>query len=485
MDGLVRIIINLKAKSMQKNMLRWCFGIGLCLFAGVCAEAEIRTASVPKQMYYRYHNDDFTVRVRQVGDREWTDLYEYKVKVDMDTNSDASMVQFDFSGEVEVMVQLNNGTLREAVVRPLSRGIRPQVKGNCLTFSLDRPQKLSVECNGDRLHNLHLFAHELEADVPEEGAPGVMYFGPGWHEPEDAKGRTFRVPSNTTVYLAPGAVLRGTLNCDSTENVRICGRGMILETPHGVSANWVKNLTVEDIAVVNPRYNTMTAAVAENVTIRGLKSFSYQGWGDGLDFYCTRHVRVDDVFLRNSDDCIAVYSHRWNFYGDTDDMLVTNSTLWADIAHAINIGTHGDTSTEGEVIENLTFRNIDVLEHDEDDRDYQGVMALNAGDHNLIRHVTFDSIRVEHIQEGQLFHLRVMNLPRYCTGPGRHVEHVTFRNITYTGQGENLSVVQGYSPEGMVRHVRFENVVLNGKRAERLEDLGLEIGPFVEDITVE
>ena len=49
------------------------------------AEAKIVTASVPKEMYYRYHNDDFTVRVRPVGGKEWTDLYEYKVKVDMDT----------------------------------------------------------------------------------------------------------------------------------------------------------------------------------------------------------------------------------------------------------------------------------------------------------------------------------------------------------------------------------------------------------------
>ena len=103
------------------------------------AEAKIVTASVPKEMYYRYHNDDFTVRVRPVGEKEWTDLYEYKVKVDMDTNSEATMVQFDFSGEVEVCVQLNNGTLREAVVRPLSRGIRPQVEGNSLTFRLDKP----------------------------------------------------------------------------------------------------------------------------------------------------------------------------------------------------------------------------------------------------------------------------------------------------------------------------------------------------------
>lgn len=446
------------------------------------AFSKIVTASVPKQMYYRYHNDDFTVKVRQVGERDWTDLYEYKIKVDMDTNSDASMVQFDFSGEVEVMVQLNNGTLCEAEIRPLSRGIRPDVQGNQMLFRLDRPQKLSIECNGDRLHNLHLFAHELERDVPQEGDAGVMYFGEGVHEPTDKKAKSFRVPSNTTVYLAPGAILKGALNCDSTENVRICGRGMIWEAPNGVSARWVKNMTVEDISVINPRYNTMTAAVSENVTIRGLKSFSHQGWGDGLDFFCTKHTRVDDVFLRNSDDCIAVYSHRWDFYGNTEDLRVTNSVLWADIAHTINIGTHGNTATEGEVIENLLFENIDILEHDEDDRDYQGVMALNAGDHNLIRKVTFDNIRVEHIQEGQLFHLRVMNLPKYCTGPGRHVEDITFKNIYYTGSHENPSVVHGYSKDGMVRNIRFENIVINGKRAERLEDLNLNIGDFVKDV---
>ena len=34
------------------------------------------------------------------------------------------MVQFDFSGKVEVLVQKNNGELRSAVVRPLSKGIQ-------------------------------------------------------------------------------------------------------------------------------------------------------------------------------------------------------------------------------------------------------------------------------------------------------------------------------------------------------------------------
>ena len=68
--------------------------------------------------------------------------------------------------------------------------------------------------------------------------------------------------------------------------------------------------------------------------------------------------------------------------------------------------------------------------------------------------------------------------------PGRHVEHITFRNISYAGGNENPSVVQGYSPEGMVRDVTFENVVIGGRRATCLEDLNLKVGDFVEGIRV-
>lgn len=458
----------------------------LAMVAGTVwgAAAQVTVFPVPKAIYYKYHNDDFTVQVRPVGEKEWVDLYEYKVKVDMDTNSDATFVMFDMESSVDVRVQLNNGCLNKAEVRPLSRGIRPRIEGETVTFRLDTPQKLSVEINGDRLHNLHLLAYVPQKNVPHEGDPGVMYFGEGVHEPEDAKTKTFRVPSNTTVYLAPGAVLRGALNCDSTSHVRVCGRGLIWGAYNGLSALYAEDLQVEDIVVVNPRYNTMTSAVAEDIRINGLVSFSHQGWGDGLDFYCCRHVRVDDVFLRNSDDCIAVYAHRWNFYGDTEDIRVKNSVLWADIAHPINIGTHGNTETEGEVIENLHFENIDILEHDEDDRDYQGAMAINAGDHNLVRNVTFDNVRVERIQEGQLFHLRVMNLPRYCTGPGRGVENIIFRNITYTGHTDNWGTVHGYDASRMVRNITFENVIVNGKRARNTTDLRLDIGAFVEGISV-
>ncbi len=59
-----------------------------------------------------------------------------------------------------------------------------------------------------------------------------------------------------------------------------------------------------------------------------------------------------------------------------------NSVLWADIAHPINIGGHGDAdNAQGEVIERLRFSDIDILEHDEDDPPYRGAMWATTTSH--------------------------------------------------------------------------------------------------------
>ena len=162
------------------------------------------------------HNDDYTVRVRiPGGERE--DLFEYNVQVDMDAVQNASMVQFAMNGTVELMVKKNNGTVREVDIRPLSCNIQYRQNKNVITFMLDKPQYLSVEFNGDRLHNLHLFANPLETEVYKKAEKGIMYFGPGVHAPLDLPNNLIRVPGNTTVYLAPGAVLKAKLLVDGVE----------------------------------------------------------------------------------------------------------------------------------------------------------------------------------------------------------------------------------------------------------------------------
>lgn len=113
---------------------------------------------------------------------------------------------------------------------------------------------------------------------------------------------------------------------------------------------------VDGITVINPDHYTVFGGGAVGVTIRNLKSFSCKGWSDGIDMMCCHDVLIDNVFMRNSDDCIALYNHRWNWWGGSDNITVQNSILWADIAHPINVGGHGDPeSLTGETIENLIF----------------------------------------------------------------------------------------------------------------------------------
>lgn len=449
----------------MRRHLVFCLLSLLCIgiYAQLVTYPEGLTANMP-------HNDDYTVRVRTLGG-EWQDLFEYNVQVDMDAVQNASMVQFDMGETVEVMVKKNNGKIHEVDIRPLNNNIRYERTKNVIVFRLDKPQYLSVEFNGDRLHNLHLFANPLETEVYKEAKEGVMYFGPGVHRPHDLPNNQLRIPANTTVYLAPGAVVKAKLLVDGVENVRIIGRGILDHPVRGIEVTDAKNVLIDGITVVNPDHYTVFGAGTKGLTVRNLKAFSCKGWSDGIDLMCCRDVQIDHVFLRNSDDCIALYNHRWNWWGGSGNINVQNAVLWADIAHPINIGGHGDPeSPVGEVIENLTFREIDILEHDEDDVPYQGCMAIDCGDNNRVRNVLFEDIRVESIQEGRLFHLNVRFNKKYDKAPGGGIENVTFRNVTYNGIGENRSLIQGFDSNRKVEDVLFDNIVINGQRMKDLNE---------------
>ncbi|MDP4276265.1 MAG: glycosyl hydrolase family 28 protein [Bacteroidota bacterium] len=453
-----------------------------CLFSFMTAtSSELTIYPVTKDIIYTSHNDDYTVKVRVPGGK-WQDLFEYNVRVDMDAPQQASMVQFDFSGQVEVMIKKNNGLIQKVDVRPLITKMEPIIKGNVLFLTLNKPQKLSIEFNGDRLHNLHLFANEPEKEVPLEGDSNVIFFGPGIHKPDDLPGIQFNIPSNKTVYLAPGAILKGKLVVDKAENVRIIGRGIIDQAQRGIEVTHSKNVLIEGITVVNPDHYTVYGGESQGLTIRNLKSFSCKGWSDGIDLMSCKDVLIEDVFLRNSDDCIAIYGHRWDYYGDARNITVKNSILWADVAHPINIGLHGNTEGKNEVIENLNFKNIDILEHDEDDPEYQGCMSICAGDKNLVRNVTFENIRVESIQEGQLIHLKVVYNSKYSAAPGKGIENIQFKNIYYQGYGENPSLIEGYDSKCIVQNIGFDNIVINGVRARSLTEAGIVERDGVRDI---
>ncbi|MBW8781303.1 MAG: endo-polygalacturonase [Verrucomicrobia bacterium] len=440
------------------------FSAGLAFLGGCVSPAVPRTeiAGSPVVTYPAPKgsslNSAFTVKVRPVGG-DWQNVATYRMNVDavVETNhkrKDTSAAFFDFSGPVEVSITYRRAEIRTARIRPLSFGIIPEVSKRTLVFSLTQPRNLSIEVNDDIFGNLQLFANPLEMSRPAPSAPNVLYYGSGIHA---VPGGKVKLLSGQTLYLAGGAILRAEVDCINVENVRVIGRGMIDQENHGgVQLFHAKNVDIEGIYTPH-----ITIGNSQDVAVRNVKCISYWGYGDGMNIFSSDRVLIDGVFNRNSDDCITVYGTRGQFLGGVKGVVVKNSTLWADVAHPILIGTHGNTKSP-DTLEDLTFSNIDILDHMERQLDYQGCMSLNAGDSNLIRNVLFEDIRVEDFRCGQLVNLRVFYNRKYCTSPGRGIEDVTFRNITYTGSHAEQSVICGYDETRKVRNVTFENLSING-----------------------
>ncbi|WP_063753213.1 glycosyl hydrolase family 28 protein, partial [Streptomyces resistomycificus] len=411
-------------------------------------------------------NTSFRVRVRTTPDGDWQTLDIWRPQlgeINPTTGSskiyNSSLAYFDFQGSVEIEVTYLKGGTTKARVRPDSYGIKPELLGDTLRFTLDRPRNVVVQINDDIFDVLHLFARAVEKKKPAADDPNVLYYGPGVHTTADGY---LNVPSGKTVYLDGGAVLKATVVFRNVEHAGIAGRGVLAGTAGGGAlVESSRNISIGAVTVLNPNGYAVQLGEATGVTIKGLGSFSSKGWGDGIDVFCSSNVVIDGVFMRNSDDCIAIYTHRWEYYGDTTNITVRNSTLWADVAHPINVGTHGNTDNP-EVLKKLTFKNLDILDHREPQMNYQGCIALNPGDSNLIKNVRIEDVRIEDFRWGQVIYMKVMYNTKYNTSVGRGIEDVYVKNLSYTGTNAKPSLFLGYDARHAIKDITFENLVVNG-----------------------
>ena len=492
----------------------------------VTSFATIRTYPAPRLAVLQ---NDYTVRVRPVGagDDAWQSVPTYRVRVNMHDVTEASMAFFDFAdGPVEVEVaKVGWYYMYGAEIRPLSLGLVPNVEQRRLTFTLDRPVNCSVELNGDRRHNLHLFAGDLaevrawdaiDADVVVEGnLNGAAMFRrqvlrdieaaragkpagamitvrvkPGYHYIEDC---VMDLPSHTTFIFDGGAVMEGAFRVNHAEDVHLLGRGITnlasfnrFSGVCGLTIGFSKHVTLDGMMFINPPHYTVMFGSSQDVTVRNVKSFSCEGWSDGLDMMACSNVRISSCFLRTSDDCVAIYCSRWEYRGSVADVEVRDCTLWPDVAHPTVIGTHGDHEHGGgNTIQRILFENIDVLEHDEHQPNYMGVMAINPGDGNAVSDVTYRNIRIERFRRGRVIDFRVCFNKDYNPIPGDSIRHVRVENVTVNGAENELpSQIIGYSPEHTVEDVTISGFVRNGRMCRTMEEAGIVVGDCTQSVSI-
>ncbi|MCR4618693.1 MAG: hypothetical protein K5669_10995 [Lachnospiraceae bacterium] len=463
--------------------------------------------------------NNYKVRVRAVGENEWRDLPTYRVKVDMHDVRYAEMAYFDFSGKAEVEVS-GPFYICEAVVRPLAAGIDIENDTKRVRFTLDRPVNISIELNKDRYHNVHLFAGMIDEHAPDNDEKEAFKYTklegdlskPGFIGPDVFESPEFLnkrklwitpgiyyvdecvmdIPGDSEIYVEGGGIIIGGFRCQNAENVKIWGRPVFYQAGferfngiNGIRLSFSKNIVLENIIFVNPCHYTVYMGGCENVYINNVKSFSCEGWSDGIDMMSSRHIRIEGGFLRTSDDCIAIYGSRWKYYGDCYDIVVQNIVLWADVAHPTMIGTHGDHKGNGDRISGICFRNLNILEHNEPQAGYLGCMAINAGDKNIIEDVTYENINIEPFLHGKVIDLQVRWNKDYNPAPGGGIKNITFRNIYYHGDNEVTSVINGYDESRKVENITIVNFVRNGLRCRDFGGANIKVGRHTKNVVID
>ncbi len=276
---------------------------------------------------------------------------------------------------------------------------------------------------------------------------------------------TYYAQSGDTIRLDATKYYEGQVIIRGCRDVVVDGGGATLRPNgrgYGVEITSSHNITVRNLITTQ-----VPTGGSDTVLIENVKCYTSYPWGDGLNIFASGHVTIRGCYCETSDDCLTVYATRKGHVGSAKHILVEDCVFNPKVAHPIFIGLHGaasegDDRTRIDTIEDLVFRRITILNQHEPQLDYQGCMAIVAGDNNVIRNVLFEDINVKHIDQGALLTLRIFRNEKYCQAPGNTIENITFRRINAPEEGE-ISIIEGYSPERMVRNILFEDLRIGGK----------------------
>lgn len=259
-----------------------------------------------------------------------------------------SYVQFAFEGHIEIEVTKTFGTLASRVeITPKAFGIDPvYFDGRTVRFRLDHsliPSYVSVnfittdnQDNGQNgsiavKHGMMIFGDKPETNVPLLSGPGVanyttataseildaslIYFPPGDHylpaKFPNTDGRIFLTRNGQRIYIAGGAIVRGSIDADGKDNLSITGRGIITGEDfywHFYQENGSKtayidlrgsqNSNVEGIVITNPTHHTIPSS--NNTYMKNIKIIGWASNHDGVR--SGSGSLMEEIFIKTSDD---------------------------------------------------------------------------------------------------------------------------------------------------------------------------------------
>ncbi|WP_339315939.1 glycosyl hydrolase family 28 protein [Paenibacillus sp. FSL R10-2734] len=470
----------------------------------------------------------------------------YTLKVDSTTirvarQFDYSFAQFSYSGTATFKVTASEN-INTYDISPHSYGIEATVSGKDLSFTLPQAESRYLVIKINNMENLVIMADPPETDRPSpnggsvksindysgvdktggtlmtsiiqqaindanaRSGGGTVYFPSGIY-----KFSQLEMKSNVTLYLAAGAVLRGSSDVNDYDfsgdvfpaanirivgksNVAIKGRGMIdsngttlttgdsgpnreniISSSKSGGGTKPNNLTFEGITLRDGTTWNFRIQDATNVSIKNVKIINNVNWihGDGFDLVNTSHAVVDQCFGYTGDD---VFDAKSSSEEPMTDVVYKNSVAFTESA-GTKVGMQGQAS-----VSDIWFMNIDVIQG------YRGISVDHDQGNGVWDDIHFIDIRTEKIfNNGTSGQFRTAPIliwtAKYGSNEVGPVSNIELTRVSFENINNFHSFIQGYDSTSKVSNVTITDLMMNGEKITSASQGLINIGPNTSNIT--
>lgn len=430
---------------------------------------------------------------------------------------------FAFNGTVDIKVKFN-GDVEKFTVKPRNK-INFTQNGNEIDFSLNKPEKIHIEPDGDFLGALHLFA-EAENLFDDTNYGKVIHFKKGLHNKDNNQHIALNengipvikgITDNTLIYAEQGAVIEAVIDINNANHVKVAGLGIfsLLNRMYGAECDFLlpvlhggfrdgalpsiyvhggcDDIILQDVTLLC-EFRGVTVRNATNIIIDNVKSFSSAVNGDGINMVNVVGGEVKNCYIHSSDDSFALFTsvdsitYLWDddahtYAPRTADICMHDCQLWTN-ARIFMIGGHATCNTSPhDLLENIKMYDCEIIADasnikgiDYNHRLYwSGIFRVLSQSEGLVRNISFKNFTVNWTKgyTGKPFHIEVRGKgASYAESGGYKVENISFKDIHFYDVPKEyvptyIKSVDYADKDYSVSNVKFENITFDGTTLDK------------------
>ncbi len=420
-----------------------------------------KSSNVNDKNEFVFSSPYYEVALIQGNEVVSTPVYAMNAMHVTNNSKSTSWTNFSFEGTIKVRVVLLKSKVNFVQVLPRIANTKVQIiNDTTIEFEITKAGHYSVEFEKGIFieHPLLLFANPLEVGVPKKGDPKVIYFEPGFHEIGDK----YLVPSNTTVYIAGGAYVKGQFYAENAQNITIKGRGILSGEEykprthnHMITIRDSQEIEIEGITIIHaPRY--MISLSGKNHHLDNIKMMGWWFSTDGIS--AGENSLIENCFFKVNDDAVKLYN---------SNTIVKDCVIWQlENGAPFMISWNGSKD-----FGTIKVQNIDVIrvEHHWDNENLAVFCAVHGSKANISQFLIQD-IRIDN-SNWRMFHLvtRPNRWGNWNPSQGS-LSNFTFKDIEFYGEQKIPSLLMGHDLNHPVSNFTFDNLKINGKKMNTASD---------------